>query len=571
MMNTRSKNKRSQSVTLEKEVPAKKPKNKKLQLDDAIKTGNLELVKLFYKNMTIEVKRENNQQHLNSAVENNHIEVVKYLLDNDFKKELSIQENHILIRKCILNNRLDIAKCFIDNDVGINEQNAETETLLHYSAKYGRLNILKYLIECGAEINIRTDFNETPLHYAIKAEQVEIVKELLSLKGKETNYDFVFQNLAVHTAAQNGNEEIFHMLIEARYPLNDCLKEKHPIHVAAEFGHWKLIKILIKAGVDINTKSKDNNTPLYFAAVSGKSIVVEFLLDAGSKLSKSYNEQIPEIIVSVLNRRERMKSLKVEYFVKILRSLINYIPDDKFDEQIFSSINYAFPYKAPVKLLDVLFEYDISNFSVSHEWYRSNSKLFIALIDHVDNFATLIGTLNYVTVLDTEHARFIKSKDIESIVARIALLQLTYENTNFDGLFFLLFRNMLEKHYSACNKKLKIMQSLKIIEGINVTYYDILSKPIDKVANYFKHEKLMLTLESSFKMFTEYISLFEQRIKIVKERKELFKAAALNLFNLVNDIHKIQLPSLVIENILKFLSVINLRRLLSVCSLIDLK
>ena len=58
--------------------------------------------------------------------------------------------------------------------------------------------------------------------------------------------------------------------------------------VEAWFGHKKVVKLLLEQDdVEVNSKSKDNETPLLLAAPKGHKAVVKLLLDKGALLDLS--------------------------------------------------------------------------------------------------------------------------------------------------------------------------------------------------------------------------------------------------------------------------------------------
>ena len=57
---------------------------------------------------------------------------------------------------------------------------------------------------------------------------------------------------------------------------NNCMR--HIIHQAAYQNNLSLVKDLIKCGVDINSRTHNNNTPLIYACITGSKSVVNYLV-----------------------------------------------------------------------------------------------------------------------------------------------------------------------------------------------------------------------------------------------------------------------------------------------------
>lgn len=547
-------------------------------LQYAAQFGNLEIIKLLFDHglNVIEMKKANNESPLSYAVERGNIDVIKYLLESSEKKKLSNQEKHVLIRKCIKNDRLDIVKCLINasDKEGINQEDSNSETLLHFAASLGRLDILKYLIEIGADLYVKTDYNETPLHYAIRGQQVKVVEELLKLcPVKEATYDTLFSDLAVHIAAEVGNVEIFCMLLADGYSAQSCFQSKNPIHRAAAFGQWRIMKILVDSGIDINTKTKNHEIPLHFALTSGELSAIEYLLNSGVRLFKNkndYNYSTP-LKTHFLNKEKWNSQVPLDLMiprqVKILRYLLNSLSEKELNDCLTSTISSALDDKVPEELLYVLLEYNSRVVKKLHISYNSSMNLPI-IIDHIDNMDVLTAELNSnLQYTSFESQKYSDYKALcYFIVARIVILLSITDNEKVFKHLNSVTKFSITHYYELCTQQLKTMQSTKIHDEFDVTYYDILKKPIDNIANYIKCEKMMKTLESTYEHFSAYSKFLKARVEKGKQRQQLIDTSVNCLFNIVEQIHKIQLPCLVIMEIFQSLSTIDLRKLIQACS-----
>ena len=52
---------------------------------------------------------------------------------------------------------------------------------------------------------------------------------------------------------------------------------------AAENGHEAVVKLLLEEGAELETKSNNGWTPLFYAAENGHKAVVKLLLEKGAK------------------------------------------------------------------------------------------------------------------------------------------------------------------------------------------------------------------------------------------------------------------------------------------------
>ncbi|MBQ7607068.1 MAG: ankyrin repeat domain-containing protein, partial [Desulfovibrionaceae bacterium] len=57
-----------------------------------------------------------------------------------------------------------------------------------------------------------------------------------------------------------------------------------PLHWAARNGYTEVAKLLIDKGADVNAKNEDGHTPLHWAARNGYTEVAKLLIDKGADL-----------------------------------------------------------------------------------------------------------------------------------------------------------------------------------------------------------------------------------------------------------------------------------------------
>ncbi|XP_048794003.1 ankyrin repeat and SOCS box protein 3 [Lagopus muta] len=185
------------------------------------------------------------------AVENGHVDVVRFLIQNGASVEGSHSwsgwnslhqaafQQHIEIMKILLEKRADI-EC--KDDFGI--------TPLFVAAQYGRLESLRTLISHGADINCQAKDRATPLLIAAQEGHAKCVELLLS-EGADPNLYC--------------NEDNWQL----------------PIHAAAEMGHKNILELLIPITNRICDKGKNKVSPVYSAIYGGNKECLEMLLKEG--------------------------------------------------------------------------------------------------------------------------------------------------------------------------------------------------------------------------------------------------------------------------------------------------
>ncbi|XP_051170463.1 ankyrin-3-like [Leptopilina boulardi] len=572
----------------------------------AAQKNNIQLVEILLKhsaNVSQPVKAyegridDNSTTVLHFAAENGNLEMVKLLMTNGFDA-INAKDNsgETPLEWAIYSSHLDVIKHLIENGAKIRRKPVLEEAL-----HFGNLEVWKYLLKCNSTIVAETCSCESDLHSAVRAGQVEIVEEIINKEASKVKSDLRSCGCAVYIAVENGNEEILKILLTAGFSIESFLG-LNPLYVAATFEHTRLVDILLKFGANINYSKTDKQkiTPLDFAAAAGHANMVKFLLDFGAdpmesgssltslhyalnRCSRYDNEtsvtplmfqnllKITEIfLIAGVNKIKKCdyetlivnaskltvssddkNDKKGEFRPEIIRCLLNYSREIEFNcmldhyySPIFQNIRQ--------KIACTIIEYcDCRKISLSYYSFWTN----IHVIDEIEDINCLLNfKSNY-----TEYINILKI-----IVARLELLpcdQQAEQKVNFYNQHSenLDWRN-------ECQQQIINMKNTKIIDESNVTFYDILMKSVDKVAINIRNEKFLNSLELSIEKFPNYAHFFEKRVWHSKQRNELIDMCVNGMFHLIERNYKIKFSSEDIEEILQYLSVIELRRLSMACS-----
>ena len=133
------------------------------QFMEAIKKGELKALKRLvsqdhlrhvFEDSLKSVSRPSGYSPLVVAAQNNHEEIVKYLL-NSFKESINLEQ---------------------ESSVSIDSSNIEGATALWTSATLGRLPIVKILVKAGADVNHGTRSRSTPIRGAAYDGHLGVVK-----------------------------------------------------------------------------------------------------------------------------------------------------------------------------------------------------------------------------------------------------------------------------------------------------------------------------------------------------------------------------------------------------------
>ncbi|XP_051907028.1 histone-lysine N-methyltransferase EHMT1-like isoform X2 [Hippocampus zosterae] len=124
-----------------------------------------------------------------------------------------------------------------------------------------------------------------PKQLYLSAKQGELKKVVLMLvDGIDPNFKMESQNkrTPLHAAAEGGQKEICHMLVQAGANLESCDEDhRTPLMDACENNHMETVMYLLRAGASAMHKDVEGFTCLHLAAKSGHYNIVEYLLCTG--------------------------------------------------------------------------------------------------------------------------------------------------------------------------------------------------------------------------------------------------------------------------------------------------
>ncbi|XP_043469330.1 ankyrin-2-like isoform X2 [Leptopilina heterotoma] len=548
-----------------------------------------------------------------SAVSFGHLEVVKYLMKNGYKNSKIIEKDgKLLLETCLKYKYLDILKYLIDAGV------KAKENLLDCAMRWSKYDIWKYLLTSNSKANADTSSHESELHSAIRAGQVELVKAIVNNPEDECEPTSEAGKLAVHIAVENGDEDVLAILLSEGFSFEGCLEFEgiKPLHVAATFENTRLTELLLKAGADINSKSVGNYTPLHFAAYALQPTAVKFLLEKGAdphielsdyskatpllKVLEMFSPFIHPVTVTasmfknlvkitelltpramkksdqklvstacsirvIINDNEfEMNASNSEFRPDILRCIFSYLSDEEIKNLSRFALN-AYRLTSSPECLYSLIEYDDSrSCEVVEARDFDNSECELLLIGYTKNIKSLRNVEPKITY-DSDHAKVkVDEKNLlKLIVARLVLL--TADNYNLRKLKNWPRYNIRSWKMKCVEQKVS-MKETKVLESLNITFYDILTTSVNKLAKYTRNENFLQSLESSYSDFPAYAAFLKVRIEMARRRNDLVDECVNLMYNLVGRNYKIRISISDMDHIFQYLLAVDLRRFSAACS-----
>ncbi|WP_188153322.1 ankyrin repeat domain-containing protein [Wolbachia endosymbiont of Pentalonia nigronervosa] len=274
----------------------------------AINEGNINLVKkLIEQGADFNVKDNRDMTPLQLAAKNDHLSIVKYLIE-----EKGVNSSNIF--DAVESGCLGLVRYLVDKGIDINTRGSYGSTLLHLAALNGKLEIVRYLVERGANLSFSDDSGKIPLEVAHDKSIIDFLKQarrrlnegLISVT-REGNFYLVKELIEkgadiniesnkkcesgwtlLHIATYYNHLNVVQYLVEkgANFNAKDSSYYGYiPMHYAAERGHLDILKYFINEGAYINTEGERGWTLLHIATYYNHLNVVQYLVEKGANFN----------------------------------------------------------------------------------------------------------------------------------------------------------------------------------------------------------------------------------------------------------------------------------------------
>ncbi|XP_069774149.1 ankyrin-1-like isoform X1 [Narcine bancroftii] len=248
----------------------------------AAQENHLEVVKFLLENGANQnVATEDGFTPLAVALQQGHENVVAVLINFGTKGKVCLPALHIAAR----NDDTRTAAVLLQNDPNPDVLSKTGFTPLHIAAHYEKLNVAHMLLSRGANINFTPKNGITALHIASRRGNTNMVRFLLD---REAQIDARTKDelTPLHCAVRNGHVQIAEILLDRNAPIMAKTKNGlSPIHMAAQGDHLDCVRLLLQYKAEIDDVTLDNLTPLHVAAHCGHHKVAKVLLDKGARPS----------------------------------------------------------------------------------------------------------------------------------------------------------------------------------------------------------------------------------------------------------------------------------------------
>eukprot|EP00063_Salmo_salar_P041909 XP_014016744.1 PREDICTED: ankyrin-1-like isoform X17 [Salmo salar] len=246
----------------------------------ASQENHLEVVKFLLENGANQsLPTEDGFTPLAVALQQGHENVVALLINYGTKGKVRLPALHIAAR----NDDTRTAAVLLQNDPNADVLSKTGFTPLHIAAHYENLNVAQLLLNRGANVNFTPKNGITPLHIASRRGNVIMVRLLLD-RGAQIDAKTKDELTPLHCAARNGHVRIIEILLDQGAPIQAKTKNGlSPIHMSAQGDHMDCVRQLLQYNAEIDDITLDHLTPLHVAAHCGHHRMAKVLLDKGAK------------------------------------------------------------------------------------------------------------------------------------------------------------------------------------------------------------------------------------------------------------------------------------------------
>ena len=206
-------------------------------------------------------------------------------------------------------NHLDVLKVLVDADAPLELKMLRTGvTALSLAALYNRLDCIEVLLSGGADASAREDdpTGSTPLHRAVLKDRPSIVKVLVGAGAPLEDQTLDKGRTALSLAASYARLECMQILIEGGADLTGRHCDFNgwtPLHWAVDMGLRCIVQTFISVGAGLNSVNNDGNSALLLAIRKGEAQIAQILIEGGTDLEVVDHNNDSALLLSIKKKR----------------------------------------------------------------------------------------------------------------------------------------------------------------------------------------------------------------------------------------------------------------------------
>lgn len=133
-------------------------------------------------------------------------------------------------------NHVEVMRLLLEASANTNLANHEGETALMKASHAGHLEAARLLVEAGAETNLRNSCGTAALTMASKADHVEVARLLLEASADKDSRNYQDET-PLMLASEEGHVEVLQLLLEAGADTSLARYSITPLRIASANGH----------------------------------------------------------------------------------------------------------------------------------------------------------------------------------------------------------------------------------------------------------------------------------------------------------------------------------------------
>lgn len=242
--------------------------------------GHIDIVRILMDNKANVNKDRGGITALYIASQNNHKEVVSFLLEKCGANieiadlETGFTPLHIAAK----HGHTEIVGKLIKHNAGvIHKTTLKGSTAFYFACEEGHTDTVQLFINAGVNVNEAIN-GITPLYAACEEGRKDTVKLLIE-NGANTK---LYGSSILHMVCAEGKIAIARLLIKEMQILSPCELDKDrftPLHLACKSGQKEIIEFLVKeCGVEIFKHAVDGITPFHAACEQDNDEIINFLI-----------------------------------------------------------------------------------------------------------------------------------------------------------------------------------------------------------------------------------------------------------------------------------------------------
>ena len=247
--------------------------------------SNETLQEIISHNAHLDAQNTNGETALWLACAYRQQDSIRILLDAGCNTNITNNNGETSLYAALFGNcSKPIVQAIIDHGAVVNAANKHNETPLMIAFGRGKIDFINVLLRAGANPNNIDAVGNACLHHAVGGDCSKEVLQAIINHGADVNTQNKDNVTALMITCRKGNMDAINALLKAGAdPSIIDANGASCLHHASDGDCRKeVLQTLIDCGVDVNIKSKKNETVLMIACQKGNTDAIDALLNAGA-------------------------------------------------------------------------------------------------------------------------------------------------------------------------------------------------------------------------------------------------------------------------------------------------